>query len=228
MKSFFEALKLVSRLELMSPKPTKDGRPAPWKLILARAVIALVWAVAGGLVLWLVPKDRIVGAVLGTLSVLVLRYVLCRHDEISGIQEISEIIAHLSQNGSAARALGQAIFELMLCIRPACIFILLLHANWLWLLPAAVLGYAVALSRTEGNKSGHWISACAITLICSAILSKISSAFAGMFLISIICCIFCWLLSMVLEKLPLQKAFEGCLYIGETAALILGLVAMAI
>ena len=51
MKAFLTALKAVSNVNIAVP----DGKsvvPEAWQLVLARALVALVWGLAGLLVLW--------------------------------------------------------------------------------------------------------------------------------------------------------------------------------
>ncbi len=227
MKSFIEALKAVSRLRPSAREEEKSETPSPWELVLAKSLLALCWTLAGGLVLWLVPGDRMVAALLGTLAALALRFFLCPHFEMLGLEEASGICSHFIQKEVTEKAYAQAIFQLLLCVRPACILLLLLHGNWLWPLAAAALGMAVAVSFKTGGY-GHWTCACAIALASGAILSKAYAQFSGMFLVSALACVFCWLLSISLDRLDFRHPGESRLFIGETAALLLGLVAQAI
>ncbi len=226
MKSFLKALASVSKLNLEIAEKDKSA-PADWQLVLARSLVALVCAVAAALVLWLMPQNRMVAALLATAAVVALRNYFCLPSERSGLVEVSALLTPKTTQPSEHAAYQHAIFNIVLVARPVCIFLILLNCNFLWLIPAAALSYATAISSVEEDSVGAWISACAVTLIVGAITSKACGTLSGMFFISIIACVICWLLSFSIARVDFKDRFNCTLCIAEFAALLLGMVGLA-
>ena len=226
MGSFFKALRKVSKINLPIAEKDKSA-PSDWILVLARALVALVCSLAAGLVLWLMPQSRLVAALLATAAVVALRNYFFLPSERSGLVEISAHLTPQTAQLEEKASYQHAIFNLVLVARPICIFVLLLYCNFLWLVAAAALGYAVAIASNKSDAPGEWVSAVAVTLAVGALSSKICSAFSGMFFISIIACVICWLLSFAIARIDFKDRFNCTLYIAETSALLLGMVGQA-
>lgn len=226
MGSFFKALGAVSRINLPIADKGKST-PSDWQLVLARALVAVIYAAAAGLVLWLMPQNRLVAALLATTATVALRNYLCLPSERSGLVEVSLLLTPQTAHSSEQNAYQHAIFNLVLVARPVCIFILLLNCNFLWLISAAALGYAVAIASVKDDAPGEWVAAIAVALVVGAISSKACGSLSGMFFISIIGCIICWLLSFAIAKVTFTDRFNCTLYIAETSALLLGMVGQA-
>ncbi len=232
MNQFLTALQAVSRLKLDWKDGTPD-HPSAWLRVLLRGVMGLVWGLVGGLVLWLVPGDRAVGTLLATLAVVGVRVALSHPDEKYAFEELSGELAPKDADSKPNASFRQAVFNLLLFVRPLCIYFILLHYNFLWLCAAAALGMAIAIDEeTEPDKrqplGGNWIVAFAMTLACGALGSKIFPDQAGMFIISVIAIILCWLLPYMLDRVCAKRNSLSMLLLGETAALILGLLGQAL
>ena len=225
MGSFFKALSAVSRINL--PIANDKSAPSDWQLVLARALVAAIYAVAAALILWLMPQNRLVAALIATAVTVALRNYLLLPSERGGLVEVSTMLTPVTAHQSEQAAYQHAIFNLVLVARPVCIFLLLHNRNFLWLIPAAALGYAVAIASVKDDAPGEWVAAVAVTLVVGAISSKACCSLSGMFFISIIACIICWLLSFALAKLQFKDRFNSTLYIAELAALLLGMVGLA-
>ena len=226
MRSFFKALSTVSRINLPIANNGKS-MPSDWQLVLARALVAVIYAAAAGLVLWLMPQNRLVAALLATAATVALRNYLCLPSERSGLVEVASLLTPQTTHPSEQTAYQHAIFNLVLVARPVCIFILLLNCNFLWLVAAAALGYAVAIASVKDDAPGEWVAAVAVALAVGALSSKVCGSLSGMFFISIIGCIICWLLSFAIAKVSFSDRFNCTLYIAETSALLLGMVGQA-
>ncbi len=226
MGSFFKALRMVSKINLPIAEKDKSA-PADWMLVLARSIVALVYSFAAGLVLWLMPQSRLVAALLATVAVVALRNYFLPIAERSGLVEVASLLTPQTKQSGEQAAYQHAIFNVVLIARPVCIFVLLLYCNFLWLVAAAALGYAVAIASVKDDAPGEWVSACAVTLAVGALSSKVCAAFSGMFFISIIACILCWLLTFAIAKVSFNDRFNCTLYVAEFSALLLGMVGQA-
>ncbi|MBR0457759.1 MAG: hypothetical protein IJJ26_00845 [Victivallales bacterium] len=232
MNQFLTALQAVSRLKLDWNSGSED-RPSTWLRVLLRGLLGLVWGLVGGLVLWLVPGDRAVGTLLATLAVIGVRVGLSHPNEKYAFEQLSGDLAPKDADGSPNPYFRQAVFNLLLFVRPLCIYFILLHYNFLWLCAAAALGMAIAIDEeVEPDKrqplGGNWVAAFAVTLGCGALGSKIFPNQAGMFIISVIAIILCWLLPYMLDRVCAKRTTSSMLLLGETAALILGLLGQAL
>lgn len=223
---FFKALSAVSRINLPIADNGKSS-PSDWQLVLARALVAVIYAAAAALILWLMPENRLVAALLATAATIALRNYLSLPSERSGLIEVSLHLTPETTHQVEQAAYQHAIFNLVLVARPICIFLLLLNCNFLWLIAAAALSYAVAIASVKDNAPGEWVSAVAVTLAVGAISSKVCSTLSGMFFISIIGCIICWLLSFAIARVNFNDRFNSTLYIAEFSALLLGMVGQA-
>ncbi len=232
MKQLIAALRAVSSLQLKFDED-EEHSPSPWLRTLLRGLLGLIWGLVGGLVLWLVPGDRAVGTLLATLAVVGVRAALCHPSEKFAFEQLSAEFAPKNPNGSTNAAFQQAIFNLLLFVRPLCIYFILLNHNFLWLPAAAALGMSISIDEekepNERNPLGsNWISAFAVTLAFGALGSKIFPDQSGMFIISVIAIILCWLMPYMLDRLCARRTPSSMLLVGETAALILGLLGQAL
>ena len=220
MKAFLTALKAVSNVNIAVP----DGKsvvPEAWQLVLARALVALVWGLAGLLVLWLLPGKGIIGVALATGAVVIVRWYLCRKEERDGMTEVYGL---LSQRVSKEDIFsGLALQNMILLIRPVLIFLLLWLGSWLWLVVAGALSMAVSLTVAKQDpKNSGWIAAAILSLVLGALASKIAIAFGNLFLLGIIACIVSWLLAKYLEgKDGIHP--QSALFIGEVVVLLIGI-----
>ena len=232
MNQFLTALQAVSSLNLHW-EAEKDQRPSPWLRVLLRGILGLVWGLVGGLVLWLVPGDRAVGTLLATLAVVGTRCALCHPDEKFAFEQLSGELAPKDADGRPNAYFRQAVFNLLLFVRPLCIYFILLHYNFLWLCAAAALGMSIGIDEevepSKRNPLGtNWIAAFALTLGSGALGSKLFPNQSGMFIISVIAIILCWLLPYMLDRLCAKRTQPSMLLLGETAALLLGLLGQAL
>jgi hypothetical protein len=220
MKSFLAAIKAVSRVEIALPD-RKIVVPKAWQMVVARALLALAWGLAGLLVLWLLPDKGLVGVALATLAVVAARWYLCRPEEREGMMEVYRMVAKsLPQEDLFAR---QAIQNVIMLIRPILIFLLLWQGCWAWLVIAGTLGMAAALT-VSGLEKGQccWGAAAAISLVIGALVGRLSFASGNLFLMAVIATIVSWLLAKVLEGREEMTA-NTTLFIGETAILLIGI-----
>lgn len=229
MKAYLAALRAVSSINF-APQQERIA-PAPWQRVFMRGLLGLLWGFAGIVVLWLMPGDRIVGALLATALVIWLRHLLCRPEERDGVVEVSAAFTPENVKGEKDAYYHQVAFNIALVLRPFCIFVLLLNSNWLWLGIAAAFSVAISFEsrKTIENPLGsHWICAFAFTLLLTAITSKIFPQQSGMFVVGVLSCVICWLAPLVLERFNLNFTEPGTMYVGESLALLLGLVAQAV
>lgn len=231
MKTFIDALRSVSILnfDIQGTISAKD-KAADWQVVLMRALMGLLWGAIGGLVAWFVPGDRFVGALLATLAIVGMRAYLCRPQERQGIIDVANALTPKEADGKSSATYSQAIFTGMLLFRPFCIYVIMLHNNWLWLSAAAALSQAFYMDNGREKKStgSHWICACAITLITGGIGSKLFKSQDGMFIMAIAAAILCWLLPAMLDRFNCKRTAYADLFIGECAALIFGLLGQAL
>lgn len=228
MKSFLQAIYSVSRMKGNVHDGMGRELPTPWQMVLARTLMGLLWGLCGFLVLWLVPGDRYVGVILGTLAVQSLRLWSCRPEERKGILEALSLLMPKAPEKTEDISYRQACFDGLLLVRPLCIYVILLGGNWLWLPAAAAL--SMALSLDEGNRKYaglHWFCAVSVSLLCGAIGSRAFPGQGGMFIMSILAAAICWMMSPVLDVLKLRTSRECTLFIGETVAFILGMLGQA-
>lgn len=220
MKAFLTALKAVSNVSIPSPDG-KSAVPEAWQLVLARALVALVWGLAGLLVLWLVPGKGVISIALATAAVVAVRWYLCRKEERDGMTELYALLGKgISQEDQfSALALQNAI----LLIRPVLIFLLLWLGSWLWLVVAGALSMAVSLTVAKlDKKNSGWIAAAILSLVLGALASKVAAAFGNLFLLGVIACIVSWLLAKYLEGKDGVHAWSA-LFIGEVVVLLIGI-----
>ena len=220
MKAFLAALKAVSNVNIAVP----DGKstvPEAWQLVLARALVALVWGLAGLLVLWLVPGKGVISIVLATAAVEAVRWYLCRKEERNGMAEVYGLLSQRVSKDDQFFTL--ALQNIVLLIRPVLIFLLLWLGSWLWLVVAGALSMAVALTvAKQDKKNSGWIAAAVLSLLLGALASKMAAAFGNLFLLGVIACIVGWLLAKYLEGKDGIHA-ESALFIGEVVVLLIGI-----
>ena len=220
MKAFLAALKAVSNVNIAVP----DGKstvPEAWQLVLARALVALVWGLAGLLVLWLVPGKGVISIALATAAVEAVRWYLCRKEERNGMSEVYGLLSQRVSKDDQFFTL--ALQNIVLLIRPVLIFLLLWLGSWLWLVVAGALSMAVALTvAKQDKKNSGWIAAAVLSLLLGALASKMAAAFGNLFLLGVIACIVSWLLAKYLEGRDDIHA-ESALFIGEVVVLLIGI-----
>ena len=220
MKAFLAALKAVSNVNIAVP----DGKstvPEAWQLVLARALVALVWGLAGLLVLWLVPGKGVISIVLATAAVEAVRWYLCRKEERNGMAEVYGLLSQRVSKDDQFFTL--ALQNIVLLIRPVLIFLLLWLGSWLWLVVAGALSMAVSLTVANLDKKNNgWIAAAVLSLLIGALASKIAVAFGNLFLLGVIACIVGWLLAKYLEGRDGIHAWSA-LFIGEVVTLLIGI-----
>jgi len=232
MEQILTALKEVSSLNLENG--AVSTRPAGWLRVVMRALLGLACGLAGGLVLWLVPGDRAVGTLLATLAVVGLRALLAHPSDKSAFLDLSADFAPKdSDTNSPNPFFRQAIFNVLLLVRPLCLYFILLHRNFLWLCAAAALAQAIrtdeeAAPENRRPLAAHWFAAAAITLLVGAFASKVFAGQQGMFILAVIAIILCWLLPYMLDRLCARRTPSAMLFLGEAAALILGLLGQAL
>ncbi len=220
MKAFLAALKAVSNVNITLP----DGNtavPEAWQLVLARALVAFVWGLAGLLVLWLVPGKGIISVALATVAVEAVRWFLCRKEERDGMTEVyGLLVQHVPRDD---QFFGLALQNIILLIRPVLIFLLLWLGSWLWLVVAGALSMAVSLTVANlDRKNNGWIAAAVLSLVLGALASKVAAAFGNLFLLGVIACIVGWLLAKYLEGKNIIHTW-GALFIGEVIVLLIGI-----
>ena len=232
MKSYLQALKDVSSLPItvsrQNQERTRDATDA--QRVLMRGLLGLLWGICGGIVCWLVSGDRIVGALLGTLAVFVLRHFICLKDEKTAIVELSKLLLKgfddpdLRSTYSSLAALG------LFLLRPFCTYVILVHNAWLWLPIAAMLGYAASLDCGTMVKLNqrHWLPAAIAVLVLGAVASKLAPQYRGMFIVAVLSTILCWLLPSALQRFNIRLSAVGALYVCEAFALLLGVAALAV
>ena len=220
MKAFLTALKAVSNVNIAVPDG-KSAVPEAWQLVLARALVALVWGLVGLLVLWLVPGKGVISIALATAAVVAVRWYLCKKEERDGMAEVYALLGNgiSKEDQFSALALQNAV----LLIRPVLIFLLLWLGSWLWLVVAGALSMAVSLTVANLDKKNNgWIAAAVLSLLIGALASKIAVAFGNLFLLGVIACIVGWLLAKYLEGRDGIHAW-GALFIGEVITLLIGI-----
>ena len=220
MKAFLTALKAVSNVNIAVPDG-KSAVPEAWQLVLARALVALVWGLVGLLVLWLVPGKGVISIALATAAVVAVRWYLCKKEERDGMAEVYALLGNgiSKEDQFSALALQNAV----LLIRPVLIFLLLWLGSWLWLVVAGALSMAVSLTVANLDKKNNgWIAAAVLSLLIGALASKIAVAFGNLFLLGVIACIVGWLLAKYLEGRDGIHAWSA-LFIGEVVTLLIGI-----
>ena len=232
MERILTALKEVSSLNL--EKGVVSARPAGWLRVILRALLGLLCGLAGGLILWLVPGDRAVGTLLATLAVVGLRAALAHPSDKNAFLDLSADFAPKDLETNAPNPFfRQAVFNILLLVRPLCLYFILLHHNFLWLCAAAALAQAIRVDEETAPENrrpvaSHWLAATLITLAVGAFASKIIAGQQSMFILSLIAVILCWLFPYMLDRLCARRTPSAMLYIGETAALVLGLLGQAL
>ncbi len=220
MKAFMAALKAVSNVSITLPD-RKSAAPEAWLLVVARALVALVWGLAGLLVLWLVPGKGVISVALATAAVVAVRWFLCRKEEREGMTEVYNLFSQsVSKND---QFFGLALQNIILLIRPVLIFLLLWLGSWLWLVVAGALSMAVTLTVANlDKKNSGWIAAVILSLVLGALASKLALAFGNLFLLGVIACIVSWLLAKYLEGRADIRTW-GALFISEVVVLLIGI-----
>ena len=118
MRAFLKALTTVSNINVTMPDG-KTAVPEAWQLVLARALVALVWGLAGLLVLWLVPGKGVISIALATAAVEAVRWYLCKKDERDGMAEVYALLGKGISKDDQFSAL--ALQNAVLLIRPVLI-----------------------------------------------------------------------------------------------------------
>lgn len=232
MKSYLQALKEVSSLPI-TLENTGRGRQlnaTDVQRVLMRGVIGLLWGLCGGLVCWIVSGDRVLGAVLGTIAVFVLRHFICMKDEKSAIVELSKMLMS-SFRDNELRATYSSLTALgLFLLRPFLTYIILVHNAWLWLPIAAMLGYAASLDCGVMAKLNqrHWIPAVVATLLLGVVISKLIPNCSGVFMFALVSVVLCWLLPVALQRFNIRLSAISALYVCEAFALLLGVAALAV
>ena len=232
MKRFITALQEVSSMKL--DERARSTAPVGWLCVVLRSFLGLLCGLIGGLILWLVPGDRAVGTLLAALAVVGLRAWLAHPSEKTAFLELSADFAPKDlETDSPNPFFRQAIFNILLMVRPLCLYFILLHHNFLWLAAAAALAEAIRqdeLTSPEARRpvAPHWFVAAVITLTVGAFASKVFEGQQSMFILSVIAVILCWLFPYMLDRLCARRIPSVMLFLGETMALILGLLGQAL
>ena len=232
MKSYLQALREVSSLPI-TLEDTGRGRhksPTDAQRVLMRGAIGLLWGLCGGLVCWLVSGDRVVGAVLGTLAVFVLRHFTCMKDEKSAVVELSKMMMSGFQDNDLRATYSSLVALGLFLLRPFCTYIILVHNAWLWLPIAVMLGYTASLDCGVMTKLSqkHWIPAVVVTVLFGAVISKLIPNCSGVFMFALVSTALCWLLHAALQRFNIRFSAVCALYVCEAFALLLGLAALAV
>lgn len=250
MKAFLSALATVSRLRIVQDESPAGGVAQPdvvW-VVLARTLLAVVATLAAALVLWLV-KDQLIAALLATAAFCAVRQALSAVWEREGVV----VLLHKLRSGhplsETERYYRNALFNLLLILRPLAIFFLCLRHACLWLIPSAALATAIMVELTwprdessdsdsgSGLSAGprHWLAAAAIVLVATGLGSRLAPEQDGMFILGLLAAIFAWLLPAMMAKAMPPRDFGGIaparaayLYLGELAVLVLGLLGLAL
>lgn len=222
MKQFLAAVKRVS--SLFGNVDTEGTPVKDWQLVLARAAVGLVIALAGGIVSYLVSGDRVIAGVLGTAAALAVRFFICPKSEASGISQTARLVTPAGVDPNYS----QMIFFVLTFLRPLCIFLLMMRGQWLWLVVAMALSEAIVLEMENTRFSlPVWGAAWGVALVFGALEHSVSSLNANSFLLSLIICAIAWMLPAVYQRLNIRLSREVALYVGEALFLMLGVLGMA-
>ena len=223
MKQFIAALKRVS--SLFENVDTRGVQVTDWQLVLARAVVGLIVALAGGVIAFLVANDRIIAGILGTLAVVGVRFLICPKSESKGAWLLSRKIGTSGQEPNYS----QMAFFVLTFLRPLCFFLLLMRGRWLWVAVAMTLAEAIVMEmETERSSVNLWSAACGASLVFGALMTVCGQAAGGNgFVITLIVCAIAWMLPMVLKQLNLRMEREATLFAGEVFFLLLGILGQA-
>ena len=229
MKSYLQALKEVSSLPIAVEGRGQQHNATDAQRVLMRGAVGLLLGLCGGMVCWLVSGDRVVGAVLGTVAVFVLRHFICMKDEKGAIVELSKILMGSFKDKELRGTYGSLVTLGLFVLRPFLTYIILVHNAWLWLPMAAMLGYAASLDCGVMAKLSqrHWIPAVIAALVFGAAMSKCSGGYSGIFVFTLVSTALCWLLPEALHRFNVRLSAVSALYVCETFALLLGVAALA-
>lgn len=252
MKVFLSALATVSRVRIdqnETPAPSAGGGSQPdstpgaaW-IVLARTLLALVATLAAALVLWMV-KDPLIAALLATAAFVAVRFALTASYEHDGTVAMVQKLRPGKTLSETELYYRNAIFNLLLVLRPLAIFCLCLRYSCIWLVPCAALATAIMTELTTTDDSSatglaalprHWLAAAGIVLVAAGMGSRLSPDRDGMFILGILASVFAWLLPAMITKFwpprefaSLDQARAVYLYLGEIAILGLGLLGLAL
>ncbi|MGI6354497.1 MAG: hypothetical protein GX937_08300 [Lentisphaerae bacterium] len=244
-KVFLSALATVSRIRFDQGE-TADARAhdveapgAAW-FVLARALLAVAATAAAAIVLWMVT-DQLIAALLATAAFIAVRCALAADYEREGAVAIMQKLRPGNTLSETELYYRNAIFNLLLLLRPLAIFCLCLRYSCLWLVPCAALATAVMTELTEEDGDSrtalprHWLMAAAIVLVTTGLGSRLSPERDGMFILGILATVFAWLLPAMITKFwpprefaNLDQARAVYLYLGEIAILCVGLLGLAL
>ena len=252
MKVFLSALATVSRVHIDHNEPTAanaggesqpDSPPGAEWIVLARTLLTLIATLAAALVLWMV-KDQLIAALLATAAFVAVRFALTASYEHDGTVAMVQKLRAGKTLSETELYYRNAIFNLLLILRPLAIFCLCLRDSCLWLVPCAALATAVMTELTAGGDRSatgpatlprHWLTAAAIVLVAAGLGSRLSPDRDGMFILGILATVFAWLLPAMITKFWPVRDFASrdqaravYLYLGEIAILVVGLLGLAL
>ncbi len=244
-KVFLSALATVSRIRFdqgETADASAHGAEAPgaaW-IVLARTLLAVIATAAAAIVLWMV-KDQLIAALLATAAFVAVRCALVASYEREGAVTMVQKMRPGNTLSETELYYRNAIFNLLLLLRPLAIFCLCLRYSCLWLVPCAALATAIMTELTEVDGDsrtalpGHWLMAAAIVLITAGLGSRLSPERDGMFILGLLAIVFAWLLPAMITKFwpareftNLDQARAVYLYLGEVAILCIGLLGLAL
>lgn len=260
MKAFILALAEVSRLRLQpllaadeaSIQPRREAAKQEW-IVLARSSLAIVAALIATLLLWMI-KDPLVGALLATAGFCAFRAALAVAYEREGAVALLHKLYPGRLASDTEQYYRQAIFQLLLILRPLAVFCLCWRGHCLWLVVGATLATAVMTELTMGtdapaqrdddnaSRSGlkfsvprHWLVAWLIVLLITGFGSRLFAGQGNVFIQGILASLVAWLMPpMLVRFVPvdsfarLEHARAAYLYLGELIVLLIGLLGLAL
>ena len=201
-----------------------------WQMVLGRSAWGLITVLAAWLVRWLAPHEPFTGALFALIAVCVIRVFVFDPKELRVLIALSSKLASSTTGKEGAGLFQQAIFNLLLLVRPACIFCLLLSGNALWLVAAAALGMTVACGfedRGGKNLPKIWLAGGIVALTVGILLARCVEH-PAMLLASALAMALCWIFPPLIGKLQIPQTKETMLYLGETLVLAVGVLGQAL
>ncbi|HOG50748.1 MAG TPA: hypothetical protein PKY10_09175, partial [Lentisphaeria bacterium] len=230
----------IARLEAADASAHGAEAPGAAWIVLARTLLAVIATAAAAIVLWMV-KDQLIAALLATAAFVAVRCALVASYEREGAVTMVQKMRPGNTLSETELYYRNAIFNLLLLLRPLAIFCLCLRYSCLWLVPCAALATAIMTELTEVDGDsrtalpGHWLMAAAIVLITAGLGSRLSPERDGMFILGLLAIVFAWLLPAMITKFwpareftNLDQARAVYLYLGEVAILCIGLLGLAL
>lgn len=201
-----------------------------WQLVLGRSAWGLIEVLLAWLVLWLAPHERFTGTLFALIAVCVLRYFVFDPKELRIFVALSSKLSPSSGEKEGTRLFQQALFNLLLLVRPACIFCLLLSGNALWLMAAAALGMTVACGiEDKGGKTlpRIWLAGGIVTLVVGILLSRCCSH-PAMLLAAALAMALCWIFPSLVSKWEIPQDKDSMFTLGEALVLAVGVLGQAL